>query len=235
MPIEGLFIAIGYEPNTGGVPRLARGRREGLPRRPRRDRLEDRRRVHRRRRPRPSLSPGRDRRRPTAARPRSTPSAGSRHRGSPKPRPRRPGRPRAVQAPRGDPRAPRHRRRPSQTLVGPRSMTRSPTRRPVSTARGGRSPSSTPAAGASRSSAPFRSADRAAGRRGHPRTRCSRCPTSTSSPSSTCAAPRDAFAPGTFDLILSSFTLEHFADPGCGPREPAVVARPRRARSSRRP
>ena len=26
--------------------------------------------------------------------------------------------------------------------------------------------------------------------------------------------PRDAFAPGTFDLILSSFTLEHFAAPG---------------------
>ena len=47
----------------GGVPRLARGRREGLSRRPRRDRLEDRRRVHRRRRPRPPLPPGGDRRR----------------------------------------------------------------------------------------------------------------------------------------------------------------------------
>ena len=63
MPMEGLFIAIGYKPNTDGVPRLARGRREGLPRRPRRDRLEDRRRVHRRRRPRPPLPPGRDGRR----------------------------------------------------------------------------------------------------------------------------------------------------------------------------
>ncbi len=45
------------------LPRLAGGRREGLPRRPRRDRLEDRRRVHRRRRPRPSLPPGGHRRR----------------------------------------------------------------------------------------------------------------------------------------------------------------------------
>ena len=46
-----------------GLPRLARGRREGLPRGPRRDRTEDRRRVRRRRRPRPSLPPGRHRRR----------------------------------------------------------------------------------------------------------------------------------------------------------------------------
>ena len=44
-----------------GLPRLARRRREGLPRRPRRDRLEDRGRLHRRRRPRPPLPPGRDR------------------------------------------------------------------------------------------------------------------------------------------------------------------------------
>ena len=25
--------------------------------------------------------------------------------------------------------------------------------------------------------------------------------------------PSEAFAPGTFDIVLSSFTLEHFADP----------------------
>ncbi len=34
LPIEGLFIAIGYEPNTAAFKRLARGRREGLSRRP---------------------------------------------------------------------------------------------------------------------------------------------------------------------------------------------------------
>ena len=45
----------------GGLPRVARGRLQGLPRRPRRDWLEHRRRVHRRRRPRSPLSPGRDR------------------------------------------------------------------------------------------------------------------------------------------------------------------------------
>ncbi len=45
-----------------GLPRLARRRREGLPGRPRRDRLQDRRRLHRRRRPRPSIPPGRHRR-----------------------------------------------------------------------------------------------------------------------------------------------------------------------------
>ena len=50
-------------PNTEVFQRLARGRREGLPRRPRRDGLEDRGRVHRRRRPRPPLPPGRHRRR----------------------------------------------------------------------------------------------------------------------------------------------------------------------------
>ena len=61
IPVEGLFIAIGYRPEHRGLPRLARRRREGLPRRPRRDRLEDRRRLHRRRRPRPPLPPGRDR------------------------------------------------------------------------------------------------------------------------------------------------------------------------------
>ena len=61
LPVDGVFIAIGYRPEHRGLPRLARRRREGLPRGPRRDRLQDRRRLHRRRRPRPSIPPGRHR------------------------------------------------------------------------------------------------------------------------------------------------------------------------------
>ena len=84
MAAEGLFIAIGHKPEHRGVPRLARGRREGLPRGPRPDR-------HARSRAcsspatstttataRPSPPPA------TAARRRSTPSAGSSRRASPK-------------------------------------------------------------------------------------------------------------------------------------------------------
>ena len=63
LPVDGLFIAIGYRPEYRSLPRLARRRREGLPGRPRRDRIEDRGRLHRRRRPRPSVPPGRHRRR----------------------------------------------------------------------------------------------------------------------------------------------------------------------------
>ena len=58
MPIEGLFIAIGYRPNTEAFRDWLEVDDGRLSRRPRRDRLEDRRRVHRRRRPRPSLSAG---------------------------------------------------------------------------------------------------------------------------------------------------------------------------------
>ena len=102
MPIDGLFIAIGYRPNTEAFRDWLEVDADGLPRRPRRDRLEDRRRVHRRRRPRPSLSPGGDRGRVMAARPPSTPNAGSRRRASPRPRPPPPGRggrSRALRAP----------------------------------------------------------------------------------------------------------------------------------------
>ena len=41
--------------------------------------------------------------------------------------------------------------------------------------------------------------------------------------------------PGTFDVVLSSFTHRALRRAGCGPRERALVARPGRPRSWRRP
>ena len=85
MPAEGLFVAIGHKPEQRGLPGLARGRREGLPRGPRPDRL---RRSTACSSPATSTTIATARRSPppaTAAGRPSTPSAGSRRRASPRP------------------------------------------------------------------------------------------------------------------------------------------------------
>ena len=62
VPMEGLFVAIGYRPNTEVFRDWLDVDEKGYLRRPRRNGLEDRRRLHCRRRPRPPLPPGGDRR-----------------------------------------------------------------------------------------------------------------------------------------------------------------------------
>ena len=77
VPMEGLFVAIGHRPNTEVFKEQLEVDDKGYLVVHDETGLEDRGRVHRRRRPRPPLPPGDHGGRPTAARPRSTPSAGS--------------------------------------------------------------------------------------------------------------------------------------------------------------
>ena len=216
MPIDGPVHRDRPQAEHRGVPRLAGRRREGLPRRARRDRLQDRRRVHRRRRPRPSLPPG-----------------GHRRRGRLQGRHRR----RALARGRGD-----HRSRHGHGLVGvaeaarfallprlgieptvqvPRPRARSMT---AITAAEGRSPGDVTVldAGCGRVSAlrQFRPRiGRMVGADIHEP--AAPLPHLDEFAVVDLCGPADAFAPGTFDVVLSNFTLEHFADSARGAHEPA--------------
>ena len=242
-PIDGLFVAIGYRPNTEVVPRLARGRRRGLPRRPRRDRLQDRRRVHRRRRARPPLPPGghRGRRRLQGRHRRRALAGVSRASSRDATACSRDGArlsPRAASSRRSGARsASRSAIAPTSVALRPRPG-RGPDRGASQRAddgapAGGRARSTPAAAGVARCAA---SARASLGSSGSTSTRRrAAAPISTSSPSSTCAAPPDAFPPGIVRRRRSRPSRSS-TSPIRPPRSPTSAAGCGRvARSSRRP